>query len=221
MIKIQKTQTISRELALLTLSQLASTHQKALRMGGAEAKLTLEDLMFRAIDALREEVDLSLEAAGAELQRGNDRLLNSQTRASDVESARTMTQEAIELTQKAIERLEQALALPKSIAELGHMPEVRNYTLEILTKCAAEQTQIDTLLEESMVNWQLGRLPKLDRDILRIATTEMVYIHLDPKIAIDEAIELAKRYSDDRGRKFINGVLRRVTDRVRSDSVIK
>ncbi|MEO1068445.1 MAG: transcription antitermination protein NusB, partial [Cyanobacteria bacterium J06638_6] len=57
------------------------------------------------------------------------------------------------------------------------------------------------------------RLPRIDRDILRLAVVEMNYLGTPDRVAINEAVELAKRYSDDDGFRFINGVLRRVVNR--------
>lgn len=210
-----KPQTIARELALLALPQLSKAQQKSAQAQPRQLQLTLEEMMGKAISTLREEADEALEAATAELQRSNDRLLNSQTRASDVESARLMTTAAIELVQKAIERLRDGLEMPELI-ERFNRPDVRSYTLELLIKTIEETAAIDILLSKSLVDWQLGRLPKIDRDILRLAVAEIVYLGLEERIAINEAIELAKRYSDEQGRKLINGVLRRVTEQLKS-----
>ncbi len=209
-----KAQTIARELALLALSQLSKTQKKSAREQPRELQLTLEEMMLKAIATLREETQEALEAATAELQRSNDRLLNSQTRASDVEEARVLNQAAIELTQSAINRLGHALEMPESINNFNR-PDVRNYALELLVKTTESSVEIDTLLSNSLVDWQLTRLPKLDRDILRIAVTEIVYLGLEERIVINEAVELAKRYSDDQGRKLINGLLRRVTEKMK------
>jgi N utilization substance protein B len=209
-----KTQTIARELALLSLSQLSKAQKKLAQEQPRELRLALEDMMLKAITTLREEAQESLETATAELQRSNDRLLNSQTRASDVQSARVMTQEAIELTQTAINRLGQALEMPELINHFNR-PDARSYALELLTTIAQYQHSIDEVLTASIVDWSLDRLPKLDRDILRLAVGEIMYLGLEERIAINEAIELAKRYSDDRGRKFINGLLRRVTEQLK------
>ncbi len=57
----------------------------------------------------------------------------------------------------------------------------------------------------------MTRLAQIDRDILRIAVAEILYLGVPNSVAIDEAVELAKRYSGDEGHRFINGVLRRVT----------
>jgi transcription antitermination protein NusB len=210
-----KAQTIARELALLALPQLSKAQKKLAQAQPRELQLTLEDMMLRAVTTLREETQEAIEAATADLQRSNDRLLNSQTRASDLESARVMTKEAIDLVQKAIERLDQALEMPESINNFNRT-DVRSYALRLLVKATEESADIDLLLSKSLVDWQLTRLPKIDRDILRLAVAEIVYLGLEERIAINEAIELAKRYSDEQGRKLINGVLRRVTEELKS-----
>ncbi len=210
-----KAQTIARELALLALPQLSKAQKKLAQAQPRELQLTLEDMMLRAVTTLREETQEAIEAATADLQRSNDRLLNSQTRASDIESARVMTKEAIDLVQKAIERLDQALEMPESINNFNRT-DVRSYALRLLVKATEESAAIDVLLSKSLVDWQLTRLPKIDRDILRLAVAEIVYLGLEERIAINEAIELAKRYSDEQGRKLINGVLRRVTEELKS-----
>jgi transcription antitermination protein NusB len=211
-----KAQTIARELALLTLPQLSKAQKKLAQEQPRELQLTLEEMMLKAIATLRDEAQEALETAAAELQRSNDRLLNSQTRASDISGARVMTVEAIALVETAINRLGHALELPELINNFNR-PDVRSYTLSVLGKTVSEAVGIDALLSKSMVDWQLGRLPKIDCDILRLAVAEIVYLGLEERIAINEAIELAKRYSDDQGRKLINGVLRRVSEQLKSE----
>ena len=174
-------------------------------------KQQLQNLLVSAVRTLTAEAQDTLETASAELQRGSDRLLTSETRAADLASARRMVQEAIELTQVAINRIGQAIDFPELI-QLTNQTEVRTYALQLAQTTASNRTEIDTVLNESMVNWQLSRLPKVDRDILRIAVSEIMYLGTPAQVAIDEAVELAKRYSDDDGRRFINGVLRRVMD---------
>jgi transcription antitermination protein NusB len=210
-----KAQTIARELALLALPQLSKAQKKLAQEQPRELQLALEDMMLRAVTTLQEETKEAIEAASADLQRSSDRLLNSQTRASDIESARVMTQEAIDLVQKAIERLDRALEMPESINNFNRT-DVRSYALRLLVKATEASADIDALLSKSLVDWQLTRLPKIDRDILRLAVAEIVYLGLEERIAINEAIELAKRYSDEQGRKLINGVLRRVTEELKS-----
>jgi N utilization substance protein B len=74
--------------------------------------------------------------------------------------------------------------------------------------------EIDKLIDEVMVDWSLNRLTHIDGNIIRIAVAEMVFLNLDHKVAINEAVEIAQEYSDDDGYRFINGVLRKVSDQL-------
>jgi N utilization substance protein B len=203
---------IARELALLSIGQLPT---KPDRLQAQQ----LQDVLLAAVRTLTTEVHDALETAAAELNRGSDRLLSSETRAIDVQSARAMVKEAIDLSQTAVNRLGAALELPEFI-QLANQKEVRAYAMELLTQVRAVQAEIDQLIETSMVDWQLHRLARIDQDILRIAVTEMRYLGVPTQVAINEAVELAKRYSGDEGHRFINGVLRRVTERGKAESSV-
>jgi N utilization substance protein B len=199
---------IARELALLSISQLPS-HSERL------STQKLQDLIVAAVRTLTTEARDSLETAVAELQRSNNQLLTSETRAHNLDSAKSMVRGAIDLTQTAINRLGSALELPEFI-QLANQPEVRSYALEVITRLQQERTAVDALLNSLLVDWQLDRLAAIDRDILRIAATEMTYLGIPDRVAINEAVELAKKYSGEDGHRFINGVLRRVAEQVQS-----
>ncbi len=200
---------IARELALLGLSQLGTNTEKL-------ETQQLQNVVIAAIRTLTTEVQETLETAVAELKRGSDRLLKSETQATDVKSAKAMVSDAIELTQTAINRLGTAVELPEFI-QLANQQEVRAYSLEILTRVNSYRQEIDEKITNSMVDWQINRLPRIDRDILRIAVTEIMYLGIPNKVAINEAVELAKRYSGEEGHKFINGVLRRFNDSLKTE----
>ncbi|MBW4422475.1 MAG: transcription antitermination factor NusB [Myxacorys californica WJT36-NPBG1] len=199
---------ISRELALLSISQLPTTAERLNTQ-------KLQDLIVAAVRTLATEARDALETASAELQRGNNQLLASETRANTVESARTMVEDAIALTEKAINRLGSAIEIPEFI-QLANQTDVRTFALEIITRLQQERQHVDQLLNEALVDWQLDRLATIDRDILRIAVTEMMFLGIPDKVAINEAIEMAKRYSSEDGHRFINGVLRRVTEQLKA-----
>lgn len=199
-----KAQRVARELALLSMSQLSSNLEKL-------SAQQLSDLILAAVRALTTEVHDILETAAAELKRSNDRLLGSEIQATTVQSSRTMVYEAVELTQTAINRVAMAMELPEFL-QLTNQKEVKAYTLETLTLVNAHREEIDAILQQAIVNWQLNRIARIDRDILRIAVAEMRYLGLQERIAINEAVELAKRYSGEDGYRFVNGVLRRVTE---------
>lgn len=201
---------IARELALLSITQLPVKPDRI-------QSQQLQDVLLAAIRTLTTEVQDTLETAAAELNRSSDRLLTSETRAGDVQSARAMVQEAISLTQTAINRLGSAMELPEFI-QLANQKEVRAYVMELLTQTQAHRTEVDQRLNQSMVDWQMHRLARIDQDILRIAVTEMSYLGIPKQVAINEAVELAKRYSGEEGHRFINGVLRRVSDQIKSET---
>ena len=61
-----------------------------------------------------------------------------------------------------------------------------------------------------MEGWRLKRLPRVDRDILRLAYVDINFLNTPIAVACDEAVHLANKYSDTKGRQMINGVLRRL-----------
>ena len=208
---MKKARETARELALLGISQLPTNPELL------EAK-KLQDVIIAAIRALTTEVQEALEAAASEVQRSSDKLLASEIRAADIQSSRAMVREAVELTQTAINRLGSAMEFPELI-QLANQQDVRSYAVQILTKVSANRVQIDELLSEALVDWQIERLARIDRDIMRIAIAEMLYLGLPEQVSVNEAVQLAKRYSGDEGHRFINGVLRRVVDKINAEVV--
>jgi transcription antitermination protein NusB len=84
------------------------------------------------------------------------------------------------------------------------------YIKEILAKVEENINEIDKKIEGSLINWKLDRISKVNISILRLAIAEMMYLEDVPeKVAINEAIEITKRYSDEKSVSFINGVLDR------------
>ena len=197
---------IARELALLSISQLPTQRQNL-------DKKTVGDMVIAAVRSLNDEVKELLANASAELQRGQERLLNSQTRAADVAASREFVQESIELTQTAINRVGNALEFPE-LFEVSRQAEIRAFTFELLITIHEQRSQIDAAIEAALVDWQLSRLAEIDRRILRIAVAEMAFLGTPRQIAINEAVELAKRYSVEDGYRFINGILRKVSDQL-------
>jgi len=196
----------ARELALLSMGQL--NHSKPSMITSQD----LDTLVTAAVRSLAGEVQDALEVAASEVQQGQDRLLESETRASNLEDARTSLQTALGKTQSAINRLGNALQIPEMI-QLSNRKEIRSYAIEIMSVTANYGAEVDAQLDEAMVSWQVKRLPRIDRDILRIAVVEMKYLGVPDRVVINEAIEIAKRYSDEDGYRFVNGVLRRWVNR--------
>lgn len=80
--------------------------------------------------------------------------------------------------------------------------------LELVEGTTQNKQQIDSLLADYLKGWQMDRLSKVDREILRLATFEMVYKEdVPPKVVVNEAIEMAKNFGTEESGKFVNGVL--------------
>lgn len=203
----QQPRRIARELALLSLSQIKGNPEKL-------QQVELSDLTLAAIRTLTSEVQDTLETASAEVKRGHNQLFQSETRATTLESAKTMIEDALTLTQGAINRLATAVEFPE-IIQLATQYEVREYAIELIGTVSRRRKEIDQQLEAVLKDWQLKRLAKIDQDMLRLAAAEILFLNIPEKVAINEAVELAKRYSDDDGYRFINGVLRRFTDHIK------
>ena len=86
------------------------------------------------------------------------------------------------------------------------------YVKDIVNGVLENQEKIDETITKYLDNWDLDRLGKTDRAILRLSTYEMMYYDTPKVVVINEAIELAKKYSDDKVVKLINAVLDKVRD---------
>jgi N utilization substance protein B len=80
--------------------------------------------------------------------------------------------------------------------------------IQLVEGTLAHKDQIDELLVDYLKGWQMDRLSRVDREILRLASYEMLYRDdVPPKVVVNEAIELAKHFGSDESGKFVNGVL--------------
>ena len=71
--------------------------------------------------------------------------------------------------------------------------------------------ELDDVIQQVAVNWQVSRMPVIDRAILRMGVYELLYMHdVPPKVTINEAVELAKKYSTEKSGAFVNGVLDKI-----------
>lgn len=86
--------------------------------------------------------------------------------------------------------------------------EERGYMRKKVKDIAAHEEEIDAMINEHTTGWKTGRMNKVDLSVLRLAVYEMKWDDEVPvKVAINEAVELAKNFSVDEGPAFVNGVL--------------
>jgi N utilization substance protein B len=89
--------------------------------------------------------------------------------------------------------------------------EVKNFTSSLVKGVADNLATIDKAISKYAANWDLKRMAVIDRNILRLASFELIWRNDIPlKVAINEAVELAKKYSGPEASKFVNGVLDKV-----------
>jgi N utilization substance protein B len=102
-------------------------------------------------------------------------------------------------------------AVESALAELGahfELPEgARDYARELALGVAREREPIDRLIAAHATNWRIERMAAVDRNVLRLAVYEMGWAGLPATVAIDEAVELARRFGSDPSPAFVNGVL--------------
>jgi N utilization substance protein B len=85
---------------------------------------------------------------------------------------------------------------------------MRDFTTELVEGTWRERERLDTLIADAAENWRLGRLPRVDLNLLRLGAYELLaYPELPPGVTINEAIEIARRYCSDEAPTFINGIL--------------
>ncbi len=97
-------------------------------------------------------------------------------------------------------------------------PERDEFAERIVLGVLNHREEIDRLIEEVSENWRLDRMTVIDRNLLRLATFELRYCDdIPPKVALNEAIDLGKRFGSEESGSFINGIL----DRIRKETVRK
>ena len=89
--------------------------------------------------------------------------------------------------------------------------DVRSYTEALVRGTLEKLDGIDPIIERLAENWEMKRMAYVDRNIMRLSAYEMIYLDEIPlKVAINEAVELAKRYGEPDSSKFVNGILDKI-----------
>ena len=206
----------ARELALILFSQFEKEITKY-------SKNDFEEIMVKSVRILSnsamEELKLTvgslidtkefLSSYEAEHESNLSRPIGAKNKPVQI----PMTDEMISKVDTMIDVAEKAI-LALEIAEfttLENQSEVKNYTVEIAEQFKLNHKDIDNQIQKYSNGWDISRLVKIDKDILRIAITELLYSKGAPiKVIVDEAVELAKKYSTEDSSAFVNGVLAKI-----------
>jgi len=101
--------------------------------------------------------------------------------------------------------------LPLFVHEFHAQKELDNFTRQLVEGVDEHRPEIDEFIREGSEHWSLERISRVDRCILRIAIFEILWCpDVPPKVSINEAIELAKKFSTEKSSSFINGILDRI-----------
>ena len=205
-----QSRTVARELALLMLGQVNDRQAS----GAPAADTALDTLLHQALATLSQHVREALDQAASDLQAAQQQLLDSELQdqggAEQLPRVRQHLQEGLSHAEQGLNRLSASLELPRLLM-LADQDEVRRGAVERVRAVLRHRTDLDQRLDAVMEGWRLTRLPRIDRDILRLAAIEIEEFRTPAAVACNEAVELANRYSDEQGRRMINGVLRRFT----------
>lgn len=206
----------SRELAFILLSQF---DKKIINY----SKESLDDIILKSVrilsDSARNDLKLSLGSLIDMKNRIDDYEaeheinLNRPIEAANIPVPLPMTSDLSGRIEEMIDIADKAL-LALEIAEfttLESQNEVKDYAIKIAETFQQNHEEIDEIIKNCSSGWDFDRLVKMDKDILRIALSELLFIKETPlKVVVDEAVELAKKYSTDDSASFINGLLAKV-----------
>ena len=85
--------------------------------------------------------------------------------------------------------------------------QLREFAMTLVLGVMRNQSELDALLESKADNWSLSRMAATDRSVLRLGAFEIRYADTPDRVAIDEALELAKRFGSAQSSQFVNGIL--------------
>lgn len=89
--------------------------------------------------------------------------------------------------------------------------EVKSFATDLVMGTMQNISKIDELIIKYASNWEINRMARVDRNIMRLGTHELMYRgDIPPKVSINEAVELAKKFGDTESGKFVNGILDKI-----------
>ena len=208
--------TAARELALLTFSQLSKNIEKW------ENKDIVE-IIEKSVESLTREAEHNLQSSVRELGAIRDYIQNYEidhtdnterpVEASIIPVAVPMTSDMIgriDTLLDAAEKIYSAIDIVQ-ISAMSEREDVKKYSIKLVKAFIENKEHVDGQIKEHSKGWDVDRLLKVDRDVLRISITELLYFEDIPaSVSIDEAVELSKKYGTEESSSFINGILRQV-----------
>ena len=198
--------TLSRELSLLSLGLIKDKSDLIL------TKSQIEEIYDSALDSLINHCRDELDNCESDLENASQHILDSELQEGSsctYANVREEIKKSLQKIEGVMNILSYTLDFPQLILSSNQQnirEEVNQRILNVINNIKIIDNEIDQVME----GWRLKRLPRVDRDILRLAYVDIHFLKTPIAVACDEAVNLANKYSDLQGRKFINGVLRRL-----------
>ena len=197
---------LARELSLISLGLIKDKGDFKLN------KFQIEEIFEAALDSLLDHCRDELDNCELDLENASQNILDSELKegvSSSFENVREELKKSLKKIEIIMNTLSVTLDFPKLIVSSGQI-DIRDDVNKRIHKIINNLTKIDSDIDQAMDGWRLKRLPRIDRDILRLAYVDINFLNTPVAVACDEAVNLANKYSDMQGRKLINGVLRRL-----------
>ena len=197
---------LSRELSLISLGLIKDKGDFKLN------KSQIDEIFESALDSLINHCRDELDNCELDLENASQKILESELQEgidSSFSNVREELKQSIKKIETVMNTLSVILDFPKLIVSSEQI-DIREDVNQRVSNIINNLTIIDSEINQSMDGWKLKRLPRIDRDILRLAYVDINFLDTPVAVACDEAVNLANKYSDMQGRKFINGVLRRL-----------
>ena len=197
---------LSRELSLLSLGLIKD--KGVLKLNKTQVDEVFESALDSLIAYCRDELD----NCESDLENASQKILDSELQEG-VNSSFANTRDELKKSLHKIESVMNTLSVTLDFPQLivsSHQNDIRADVNQRISSLINNLQTIDFEIDEVMDGWRLKRLPRVDRDILRLAYVDIHFLDTPFAVACDEAVNLANKYSDTQGRKMINGVLRRM-----------
>ena len=197
---------LSRELSLISLGLIKDKGDFKLN------KFQIEEILESALDSLINHCRDELDNCELDLENASQKIFDSELKEgvdSSFSNVREDLKKSLTKIEAVMNTLSVTLDFPKLIVSSDQI-DIREDVIKRISNIINNLKIIDTDIDQVMVGWRLKRLPRIDRDILRLAYVDINFLSTPISVACDEAVNLANKYSDTQGRKFINGVLRRL-----------
>ena len=197
---------LARELSLISLGLIKDKGDSKLN------KFQIEEIFEFALDSLINHCRDELDNCESELENASQKILDSELHEgvhASFSNVRDELKQSLKKIETVMNTLSVTLDFPKLIVCSGQI-DIREDVNQRINNVINNITIIDSDIDEAMEGWRLRRLPRIDRDILRLAYVDINFLNTPFAVSCDEAVNLANKYSDIQGRKLINGVLRRL-----------